>query len=839
MPAFVCRKDAFVSVANALDQPPALVLVEGEAGIGKTRLIQECLWSGGRPERTVLTVECQPVAESLPLGPVLDGLRRLRDEIGGMELSPLGGALRPLFPEWADDLPPLPEPLEDSGATRHRVYRALGELVERLKVDLLVLEDAHWADSASLEWLLVAWEHWGDRRSVVVTYRPQSVPAASPQLRRLASWQPAGMDKVRIVLEPLDVAGIQQLTASMFRTDVSLEFAEFLHQRTGGLPLAVEECLKLLRDRGDIERRDGGWGRKALAELRVPPNLRDSVLERVERLDPRTRRVLEAAAVLAEPADDRLLAAVAGLEERAASDAVAEGFRAGLLRGAGVGRVTFRHQLTAEAVDAEIATSERRQMHQRAGEALARAGEPSAARLAYHFQEAGDTEAWTRYAEETADLAQQSGDDHTVVTMLYDVLTSVNHPGDRRARLARKLGEAAASGANSLGARVGQVTEALQQIVTVGDLPPGERGAIRLRLARLLRWHGQRKAADSQVELAIPELEDQPELACWAMLNLGIAFTRDWPVQQHLEWIKKANARIPKIKSATEQLHVMAIRVSALIGLGEEEGWSAAAELPQQGASASEHRMILFSMADVGRLAIKWGRYAHADTLLSTATELIQAAGAQRALSLARAGRAYLNWYTGRWEGLGEAAAGLADADGSEQRSVVEAAEIQGLLELATGARAAAEQRLAALLDRFAQHAPLGHQAATTAAALGRLRLAEGTAEQALQVTGPAAARIAAKGLWLWATDIIWVHLDALTRAAEIRQAGELADQFASWQAGRNAPAPAAASVLCQAIVTEARGDLESAAGLYAQAAEAWAALPRPYDELLDRKSVV
>jgi DNA-binding CsgD family transcriptional regulator len=305
-------------------------------------------------------------------------------------------------------------------------------------------------------------------------------------------------------------------------------------------------------------------------------------------------------------------------------------------------------------------------------------------------------------------------------------------------------------------------------------------------------------------------------------------------VRQHRDWIDKATARFWQVKSPTEQLHLAALRVSALIGLGEQDGWSAAAEIPRVGSSPAEQRMILLSMADVGRLAIKWGRYAEAATRLRTATERIQAAGYQRKLSITRAGCAYLAWYTGQWADLRQTVAELAEAETTEEPGVrLEAREIQGLLELATGARKAAEQRLTATLAAHARQAPLGHQAATTAGGLGRLRLADGGAAAALQVTGPVVARIVAKGLWLWATDLIWVHLEALAAAGELSQAEELAERFTSWLPGGDAPAPAAAGVLCQAIVTQARGDLDEAADLYARAAKAWAGLPRPYDELL------
>lgn len=120
----------------------------------------------------------------------MDAVRQARDSVAGLRLSALGGALRPVFPEWWADLPPAPEPLPS-----------------------------------------------------------------------------------------------------------------FLHDRTDGLPLAVEDSVRLLRYRADLDFRDGEWARRSLAELQVPPTVRDSVLERAHRLSPDAERVLNAASVLAEPAD--------------------------------------------------------------------------------------------------------------------------------------------------------------------------------------------------------------------------------------------------------------------------------------------------------------------------------------------------------------------------------------------------------------------------------------------------------------------------------------------------------------------------------------------------------
>jgi hypothetical protein len=74
---------------------------------------------------------------------VVDALQRAADGVAGLGLTTLAGALRPLFPEWVADLPPAPEAAEDAPAARHRLFRALAELIGRLQIDVLVMEDVH------------------------------------------------------------------------------------------------------------------------------------------------------------------------------------------------------------------------------------------------------------------------------------------------------------------------------------------------------------------------------------------------------------------------------------------------------------------------------------------------------------------------------------------------------------------------------------------------------------------------------------------------------------------------------------------------------------------------
>lgn len=321
----VCRRPRFVGrdaelrrVTDALQQLPALVLVEGEAGIGKSRLVREALAAVATGGPRTLVAVCPPFREALTLGPIVDAARQAAPsgaDVADLGLSALAGTLRPLFPEWADGLPSAPEPLADAGAARHRLIRAFAELLDRLGIDVLVVEDVHWADEATLEFLLFLASRQPLPLTLMMTCRPEEV-AADSLLPRLSSRVPtsAGISHARVDLTGLAVSDTAELVSSMLDDEhVSTEFATFLHDRTEGVPLALEECVRLLRDRADLVRRDGEWMRRTLDEISVPPTIRDAVTERVARLGADARRVLLAAAVLSDPADERTLGTVSGL----------------------------------------------------------------------------------------------------------------------------------------------------------------------------------------------------------------------------------------------------------------------------------------------------------------------------------------------------------------------------------------------------------------------------------------------------------------------------------------------------------------------------------------------
>ncbi|WBB67612.1 hypothetical protein [Micromonospora sp. WMMD812] len=238
--------------------------------------------------------------------------------------------------------------MDDAKAARHRLFRALDELLRALRVDVLVLEDAHWADEVTLEFLLfVTSRQQSDGPSLVISYRPEEVDVGS-LLLRLTSRLPAGVTQLRIALAPMRPSDTAALVSSMLDGNpISQEFTAFMHERTGGVPLALEESVRLMCDRADLVFRDGQWVRLKLRELQVPPTVRDSTRERVGRL---SQQGLRAAATLAERSSAATIAMTAGLSPAACRGAVAEAADAGVLDGDDRDRWRFRHVLAATAV---------------------------------------------------------------------------------------------------------------------------------------------------------------------------------------------------------------------------------------------------------------------------------------------------------------------------------------------------------------------------------------------------------------------------------------------------------------------------------------------------------
>lgn len=822
---FVGRVEELATLQRALAGDPHLVLVEGEAGVGKTRLLAAML--ADRESQTALVAYCPPFRQPQTLGPVIDAVRTVANQVSGLGLSPLGGALRPLLPEWSADLPAALEPAEDATAARHRVFRALLELLDRLGIRLLIVEDAHWADDATLEFLLFLTARGDHEVSLVVTYRPEDVPARS-LLRRLGARRSALAGEVRIGLGPLSEQETAELVSSMLAgKPVTAEFARFLFERTDGLPLAVEESMRLMVDRDDVIERNGDVLRRRLAEIAVPATIRDAALERTRRLSDRAQRVLRAVAVLGTAAPADIVRYVSGLGPRQARDGLAEAMESGLLAEDARGRAGFQHVLPGQVVYEATPVSARRAMHLRAGEVLEAAPLTPAAELVRHFRNARDTARWTRYAEKAADLAIAVGDQTAADLLLFDAIVHAGQPALTRARLASKISFAIFPGEDA--AR--DLIAALAAPLGGGTVPQAEEGAVRFQIARVRAACDDYTTARADFEVAARCLPAESVDATMAMIQLGWPNGDLCPAAENLHWLRRA-AAVPAPREPAQRLRLLVERVTALLSLGEESGWTEAAQISDDADSVLTAFQVLRGAGNVADLAIMWGRYDEADRRLGSVLRGSEKYGYQRLHAIALGTRAQLDWYTGAWDGLAERARRLASWDDLPPNSRAEATTIVGLLHSAHGTVQQARDRLAHALAEATRHG-LPRSAPDSAAALARLSLADGDVTEALRLTGERMDVIARKGVWVWAAEVAPVRVAALLTAGRADEAAGLADAMRRGLRGKHAPAPRAALLVCTALLAEARGDLSRAGGLFDRAARAWRALPRPYDALL------
>ncbi|GAB2503757.1 LuxR family transcriptional regulator [Promicromonospora xylanilytica] len=835
-PRFVGRERELSALSDAVNRPPAIVLLEGEAGLGKSRLLQEWLATDPRHAGNALFSVCPPLREPLTLGPVVDAFRGIDVPLADLGLTDLAGALRPLFPEWSADLPPTPEPLSDARSARHRLFRALDELIRALGVDLLVVEDAHWADDVTLQFLLfVAARQQTRGPSLVISYRPDEVGTDS-HLLRLTSRAAAGVARARIVLSPLRPEDTAAMVSSMLGgRPVPPELTTFLHERTDGIPFALEESVRLMCDRADLVVRGGQWGGLTHGELPIPPTVRDCTRERVGRLSPQAQQVLRAAATLAEPSSEATIATTADLAPSVARAGIAEAADAAVLDSDGRGRWRYRHRLAAVAVYEAIPRAVRQALHRRAGRVLEGMHPLPATRLAHHFRQAGEAEPWLRYSEQAAEQAVASGDHTTAAVLLDEVLSATDLPPHDLARVARAAATAALGRREPVDEVYHRVVRTLRAVLGSPGLSDRQKAEIRNPLGRLLIVGGEATAALAELEQAVANLDHEPVEAARAMTYLGWAYAGPWPAQTHLRWLQRAAEMTAHVASPPDRLNLAGNRAAALLMLGEETSWDVIADLPVDGAAAAERLDLARIHANIGTGALIWGRYADAERHLDVAMRLADAEQAARLRYNVEIEQANLDWHTGRWEGLAERAATLADVDRDRPTIYLASVRVAARLAAAAGRPRAAEEQFRLVLEEAARLGAVD-DTMEPAAALARLWLADDDPDRALRVTNRPMDALETKGVWVWATDIVPVRVEAHLAAGDHTAARRLAAQLARGLRGRSAPGPRAALALCRAHLAAAAGEHDRAASAYARAARAWAALPRPYDALRARE---
>ncbi|MGQ0840672.1 ATP-binding protein [Actinokineospora sp.] len=822
-PVLVGRGHQLGSLRSAVPAQPAVIMIEGEAGVGKSRLVRELLDTDLGP-LSVLIGYCQPVGEPFPYGAVLEALRGADERLGHRpKLTPVTGVIGPLLPEISEFLPdPLP-PTGDPRADRHRLFRALRELLSALGPVLLVIEDLHWADDGSRQLLRFLMGDPPANLTIVVTYRREDTPGGIPL--GTAYRPPTGITSMLVELGPLDVDEVRALTAAILDEDaVSAEFAAKLHERTAGIPFVVEETLRALRNPAGAVHADGAAARRLLDTVEVPVLLRDAMAERLAALPTTATRLAQAAAVLGVPAPAELLGEVAAIAAPRVGAALTHALTGHVLHEVEGGRYGFRHALAQQAVYDTLGGPDRRKLHTRAIDALDQVEPRPLVQLAEHSERAGRVAAWLHYGEAAADRATELGDAATATGLLQRLLAEPSVPAQDVDRLAIKLGRVAHTGLDQH-----DPTETLERLLNDRRLSTSARGEVRLYGGLLLiRQAGRLAEARSEIEVAFHDLTERPDLAAKATAVLGQPFVGMATLAELEPWLHLADRYRAACADNELRISLLANEFGSKLHVGDPSVLRGLGQLPDTGATAGEQRQLARAHCNLADACTSVGHFRLAGELLRSGLRLAAECGAPFVVSTARATQARLDWFTGEWTGLADRAARLLD----EYRDLFPvASELCLVLGSLAGARGEWAEATSLLTETgaFAPAESITPVAIAGCAGLAWTMLAQDEVARACVDADRGLDIVRTKGVWAWASEIGPVAVAAYLAAGRERDAAGLVEEIATGIAGRDVPVAVAALAQCRGRLAESSGELVEAVEHYREAGGAYERLPAPY----------
>jgi DNA-binding CsgD family transcriptional regulator/tetratricopeptide (TPR) repeat protein len=576
-----------------------LALVAGEAGAGKTALLRA--FCAGPHGARVLWGGCDPLHTPRPLGPLLD----IAAQAGG-ELAALA----------------------ESSAAPAAMVAALGDELERRPPAIVVLEDVHWADEATLDVLrLLARRIDGLPALVVASYR-DDLDRAHP-LRVLLGELPGARAIARVRVAPLSVAAVAALAGER-------DAAE-LHRRTGGNPFYVTEVLAA-----------GGAG--------VPDSVRDAVLARAARLEPAARTLLEAVAIVPQRAELWLLEAMAG-------DTVAELERclaSGMLR-AEADAVAFRHEIARVAIEATLPPGRRLALHRAALAALTAAPErrPDLARLAHHADAAGDVEAVLRHAPAAGERAAALHSHREAAAQFARALRHASGlPSARRAELLeRRAYECYLT--DDVAEAVAARRAALEVHRERGDRR--REGDAHRWLSRLAWFEGDKARAEAEAERAVALLEAEPpgrELAM-AYSNLAQLRMLDDDRAAAAEWGSRAIALAEELGETEILAHALNNVGSAEFLDGAPEGRAKLERSLRLALEAGLEEHVARAYTNLGTAFVRLRDYAAGDARLRDGVAYSREHDLDAWVLYMSGWQARSALEQGRWEPAAQTAAGV------------------------------------------------------------------------------------------------------------------------------------------------------------------------------------
>jgi DNA-binding NarL/FixJ family response regulator len=435
-----------------------VVLMSGEPGIGKTRLLEVFTALAADDGATILRGSASDFEGMPPYLPFLKALGqyiritpldRLREQV-----ATAPQILASILPELVTRLGELPAAYQiPPEQARLRLYEAIGAFLEAISTSntlVLTLDDLHLADNASLELLCHILQHHSKARLLVLgTYQNNEIDRI-PTLK----WAMNELARMRVlttvVLTPLSAKEIEALAVSYLGDPISPSVSQFLDTQSEGNPFFAEELLRGWIEVGSLVKEHTQWVALAPLERALPPSIVGALRQRFSRLSSDLIDHLRIAATIGRTIEPSLLASVVDENVEVVEEGLLEAARAGLVITEPTGLFTFSHEQIRACLYAEVSTTRRRRLHEVIGQVLeSRYDQESTkspyrlAELAFHFAHSGDRRRGASYSRQAAEQAGQSFAFEEAMVHYRTALELYDPDDAERGNLLLGLGEAA------------------------------------------------------------------------------------------------------------------------------------------------------------------------------------------------------------------------------------------------------------------------------------------------------------------------------------------------------------------------------------------------------------
>lgn len=520
---FIGRQEEFALLWSRYEAAASghagVVLVSGEPGIGKTRLLEvlaaRALINGARVLKGGASV-----SEGMP--PYLPFLESLGQYIRTADTDQLreqvahsAATLAGIFPELAARLGQVPQAYTPSSdQTRLRLYEAIVDFLDALAAEqplVLVLDDLHWADAASFDLLGHVLRRKPAARLLIVGAYREGGTEQNPALARAVSELTRLRVLATVPVGALSAGEIAALATSYLGRQLDPAISRLLYTQSEGNPFFVEELLQGWIETGAISDDSQHWDMLARLENRLPPGIVAAIRDRLAMLSPEVVDQLRVAAIVGRTFDAPVLAGVQDTDVEVVEERLLEARRASLIRPHRGGTFTFIHDKTRESLYAEVSSARRRRLHEAIGRVLEAQPEQESAQqlanLAFHFARSGDRDRGATYSQRAAELALRTYAFEEAHLHYRTALELLHEDDDRRGDLLLRLGETALlAGADS-------EAEAAYEAAYAWWLEAGDQQAV-ARAAHgqgLARWRRDAlQAAQTSLEKALSLLEAHP-----------------------------------------------------------------------------------------------------------------------------------------------------------------------------------------------------------------------------------------------------------------------------------------------------------------------------------------